>query len=79
MYTRIHCSTVQQKFCPYMYEIEYFCLMTRKFDAASITYVVNYTACIENNILLDVFFLNCNYCAEKSELICQWKLIRVSR
>ena len=56
MYTRIHCSTVQQEFFPYMYEIEYFCLMTRKFDAVSITYVVNYTAFIESNILPDVFF-----------------------
>ena len=63
MYTRIHCSTVQQEFFPYMYEIEYFCLMTRKFDAASITNAVNYTAWIENTISLDVFFLNCNYCA----------------
>ena len=30
--------------------------MTRKFDAVSITYVVNYTAFIESNILPDVFF-----------------------
>ena len=79
MYTRIHCSTVQQEFFPYMYEIEYFCLMTRKFDAVSITNAVNYTAYIENGILSDVFFLNCNYCAEKSELISQWELIRVAR